>query len=263
MSESISSSTLAEAPPALAGWDNPPALAARGTVIVIAGRGEHPGVYERFGTRIAFDGYRVRAVGDPTADSEFVEQQIRALLADDSLPGPTVLAGSDAGALFAAALAARGRVEVDGLILAGLPVDPAVSGQPGAAAAAPDREDWDRELAARTACSTHQARLRDDRGLRRGALARALPAHWYVAADFSAVSVPVLGLHGTADAISPLEAARAAYGKAPDAQLVSILDGRHDTLNDANHRTVAATVVLFLERLRSGAGAPEIARSER
>jgi hypothetical protein len=42
---------------------------------------------------------------------------------------------------------------------------------------------------------------------------------------------------------------------------VTIAGGRPDVLNDLSHRTVAATIVLFLERLRLGADLPEIARA--
>jgi hypothetical protein len=42
-----------------------------------------------------------------------------------------------------------------------------------------------------------------------------------------------------------------------------ITGGRHDVLNDVTHRTVAATIVLFLERLRLGAELPRIAIRER
>ena len=37
------------------------------------------------------------------------------------------------------------------------------------------------------------------------------------------------------------------------AQTAVIAGGRHDILNDVTHRSVAATIVLFLERLRHGA----------
>jgi alpha-beta hydrolase superfamily lysophospholipase len=70
--------------------------------------------------------------------------------------------------------------------------------------------------------------------------------------------VPVLGLHGAADAVSPLAADRERYAAAPRAELVSIAGGRHDALNDITHRTAAATVILFLERLRLGAELPPI-----
>jgi hypothetical protein len=47
------------------------------------------------------------------------------------------------------------------------------------------------------------------------------------------------------------------------AELVVITGGRPDALNDQTHRTVAATIVLFLERLRLGPGRPAIAVCER
>jgi hypothetical protein len=45
-------------------WTEPEGIAVRGTLVVIPGRGEQPGHYERFGRRIAADGYRVHAVTD-------------------------------------------------------------------------------------------------------------------------------------------------------------------------------------------------------
>ncbi|CAO5185115.1 Lysophospholipase [Frankia sp. AiPs1] len=237
-------------------WDGPPTVAARGTVIVVAGRGEHPGVYERFGTRIAFDGYRVRAVGDPTRDPAGVTANIQSLLADPDLPSPRVLAGSDAGAAFVAALAATGAVEVDALLLVGLPAD----ADDAARADGDSDADWATQLAARTACPTHQARLDADPAVRRDDLARPIPSSWLVDGDLAKVTVPILGLHGAADLISPLAPARARYAGAPRAELVTLDGGRHDALNDATHRSAAAAVVLFLERLRLGADLPTIAR---
>ncbi|MEV4559288.1 hypothetical protein AB0K51_20180 [Kitasatospora sp. NPDC049285] len=40
-------------------WEPAPGTAVRGTVVLLPGRGEHPGVYARFGRRLAFDGYRL------------------------------------------------------------------------------------------------------------------------------------------------------------------------------------------------------------
>jgi alpha-beta hydrolase superfamily lysophospholipase len=236
-------------------WEIPPALGPRGTLVVIAGRGEHPGVYERFGARLASDAYRVRAVGDPTADPDGVEQQVRAVLAADDTVAPVVLVGSDAGALFAAGLLAQGRVEADALILAGLPVAPGTDSN-----TAPSVSNWDDELVERTSCPTHQGKLRADGNVRHGAIGEALPDEWFKTADLAAVGVPILGLHGAADTISPLQDAKAQYATAPDARLVSIVGGKHDALNDATHRTAAATIVLFLEAHK--AGLPEIAHPE-
>jgi pimeloyl-ACP methyl ester carboxylesterase len=165
-----------------------------------------------------------------------------------------VLAGSDTGALFAVALVASGRLpEAAALVLAGLPAEVSDAG--------PAAGSWDAELEARTACPTHRGRLAGDI-LRRGALYEQVPDGWTEQADLKAVPVPVLGLHGAADPVSPLAAAREQYAAAPHAELVSIAAGRHDALNDITHRTAAATIVLFLERLRNGADLAPIAVRE-
>ncbi|ODU04587.1 MAG: lysophospholipase [Pseudonocardia sp. SCN 72-86] len=242
-------SVVPAAVPVVASWREPATVAVRGTVIVIPGRGEHAGVYERFGRRISADGYRVWAVADPALDADRAEGQVRALLAAE--PGPVVLVGSDTGALFAAGLVAGGLGGVDALVLAGLPTGS------GAIPAA-----WDDELAARTACPTHQARLGDDLAVRRGALADRVPAAWVAAADAARIAVPVLGLHGDADTVSPLAGARSWYAGLARGELVTVAGGLHDALNDATHRTTAASIVLFLERLRLGADVPAIAHVE-
>ncbi|GCB52345.1 alpha/beta hydrolase [Streptomyces sp. NL15-2K] len=224
-------------------WDEPEGLAARGTLIVLAGRGEHGGVYERFGRRLAFDAYRVRALGDPSADPSVLDEAAK-LLADESLPGPKVLVGSDSGARYAVRLAAEQDAGVDALILTGLPTAPWTSGS------------WEIELQARTACPTHRARLAHDPDFRRGALDETpdLPDP-----SLDLVRVPVLALHGTDDTVSPVEKALTAYAGHPHVRTVTFDGGRHDVLNDASHRTAAATVVLFLERLRLSPDLPTIA----
>lgn len=221
-------------PSSLFSWDEPEGLAARGTLIVLAGRGEHGGVYERFGRRLAFDAYRVRALGDPTADPSVLDRAAK-LLADESLPGPKVLVGSDTGARYAVQLAAEQTAGVDALILAGLPTSPWSA------------DGWQAEVEARTACPTHQGRLTNDPDFLRGAL-DSVPDLPELRLD--RVTVPVLALHGKADTVSPVGQALSAYAGHPAVRTVLFDGGRHDILNDALHRTVAATAVLFLERLR-------------
>jgi alpha-beta hydrolase superfamily lysophospholipase len=234
-------------------WTEPEGIACRGTLVVVPGRGEQPAHYGRFGRRVGADGYRVHAVADPAADPALTVSQVSGRLADPGTPGPRVLVGSDTGALFAAGLAATGQVPgLDALVLAGLPTDEA-GPRPGS---------WDQELDARTACPAHRTRLAAP-DLRRGALYEPVPDGWIEWADLGAVAQPILGLHGGDDPVSPLSAARARYAAAPAAELVSIVGGRHDALNDATHRTVAATIVLFLERLRLGAELPRIAIREK
>jgi alpha-beta hydrolase superfamily lysophospholipase len=245
--------TLADQHVPVLTWTEPEGIACRGTLVVIPGRGEQPAHYERFGLRVAADGYRVHAATDPTADPALTVAQVSGQLADPGTPGPRVLAGSDTGTLFAAGLAASGQVPgLDALVLAGLPT----------AEADDSAGSWDQELDVRTACPAHRARLSAP-GLRRGALYEPVPDGWAEWADLGSVTRPILGLHGADDPVSPLAVARARYAAAPAAELISITGGRHDVLNDVTHRTVAATIVLFLERLRLGAELPRIAIRER
>ncbi|MFI9388472.1 alpha/beta hydrolase [Kutzneria sp. NPDC052558] len=218
----------------------PTGLNPRGTLVVLPGRGEQPGLYERFGRRLATDAYRVHVLGESAEDVE-----IKALL-DEGTPAPVVLVGSDTGALRALRLAAAGTLRVDGLVLAGLP----------------DAEstvdvDADAEPELRASCPNHQKLLRDENLVRAGALAD-FPAALREPVDLSAVTVPVLGLHGDNDAVSPVDRARDTYAALAHGRLSTVADGRHDVLNAANHRSVAATVVLFLERLRLGPELPEV-----
>jgi hypothetical protein len=243
-------------------WTEPEEIACRGTLVVLPGRGEQPAHYERFGRRLAADGYRVHAVADPTADPALAVSQVSDLLTGPGTPGPRVLAGSDTGALFAAGLAATGQIPgLDALVLAGLPAA-AASPAPGSRDQSPAPGSWDQELDVRTACPAHRTRL-SAAGLRRGALYEPVPDGWAERADLGAVAQPILGVHGTDDPVSPFPAVRARYAAATAAELVSINGGRHDVLNDVTHRTVAATIVLFLERLRLGAELPRIATEER
>jgi alpha-beta hydrolase superfamily lysophospholipase len=242
--------------PATTAWNEPDGTDPRGTVVVLIGRGEHPGAYERFGRRIASDAYRVRIASGPAHAAR--------LLRDAADPAPRVLLGADVGALRAVALALPGASEPDALILAGLPsaasAPAPTSVTPGAAAAAGIAAKAD-DLALRSACTTY-AGLLDRAGYRPGALTAPLPPELLAEADLGAVTVPVLALHGADDQVSPLKEVRRLYAGLPGVHLVSIAGTRHDVLNDTSHRTVAATVILFLEQLRLSPDLPEIVRPE-
>jgi alpha-beta hydrolase superfamily lysophospholipase len=222
-------------------YDEPEGIAPRGTVIVAAGRGETAAAYQRFGRRIAADGYRVRVLPDVAADPSISVGQAEKLLVDDGLPAPRVVVGSDTGALFALALARRQASGLDAVVLAGLPI-------PGA----PDLPDWEDELEARSGCPTYRGYLAAG-AVTPGVLSSAqIPIE--LTGDTDIGSIPTLGIHGDADPVSPLGSA--SY----PGPVTVIAGGRHDVLNDLSHRTVAATIVLFLERLRLGADLPVIAK---
>jgi alpha-beta hydrolase superfamily lysophospholipase len=225
--------------------------AQRGTVVVVPGRGERAEVYTRFGTRLSVDAYRVHVVTDPTVDADGAREQVAGAI-NGAEQSPVVLAGSDTGALFAAALVATGELNPDALILAGLPL----AQDPDLAAGS-----WDDELDARTTCPTHRGRLSGSL-VSPGALYGEVPETWLQEATLSSIGIPILGLHGRDDPITPLDAVRSAFASAPEAELVGIAEARHDVLNNMSHRTVAATIVLWLERLRLGPELPAIATAE-
>lgn len=232
----------------------PAELSARATIVVVPGRGEQPEVYRRFGTRLSVDAYRVHVVRDPTVDAAGVQRQLQEAFSAAVASAPLVVVGSDTGALFAAGLAAEDRLpDVDALILAGLP-------NPGGAADV--RESWDDELGVRTTCPTHRAHISASL-VTPGALYDPIPENWSERASLREISRPILGIHGQDDPISPLEWAREAYAAAASSELVGVAGARHDVLNDRSHRTVAATTVLWLERLVAGNGLAPIAIPER
>ncbi|QHC70090.1 lysophospholipase [Rathayibacter sp. VKM Ac-2801] len=229
--------TLTIPAPLVQRFDEPEGIGPRGTLIVLGGRGETPAVYERFGTRLARDAYRVRALGDATVEG--IREAALELLHDPAAVSPLVLVGSDAGAAVALELAATHPEAVDAVIVAGLPVR-AVGGE---------------GVAERTACPTHAGVLaREADAVARDAV---LPPELLSVAA-SAVRAPLLALHGEADAISPVAEAVAVYRTAPRAEIHLLADGRHDALNDATHRSAAATVVLFLEWVKASAATAAI-----
>lgn len=211
-----------------------PAAGVRGTLALIAGRDETAAVYRRFGARLSADGYTVGVFEAPDHAAAIIWLRAQP-------GGPRVLAGSDTGASAVLTALARGDV-ADAAIVAGIVVDV-------------ERIPTDAE---RTACPVHLGVLSEqhaaaaDPGAASGLSApdptSALPAP----ADLAAVAVPVLAVHGGADPVSPFPQAGAALAAIPDVEVLETIGGLHDALNDTSHRSVAASIVLWLERLRTG-----------
>ncbi|MDT0266636.1 lysophospholipase [Streptomyces sp. DSM 44915] len=237
--------TTAQQPaPAPRVWREPAGIAPRGTLVLLAGRGESAAIYQRFGTRLAADAYRVVAVPATTGHAEAAAADALATaLADQETPRPLVLVGVDTGAPRALRLARRHAGAVDGVVLAGLPTR-----APAEPAAGTEEE----ALAARTACPNHRLVLSREMALAGPADAERPPA------DTTPLGLPLLALHGGADRISPPAEALPRYRELGATSVVTVRDGRHDILNDVTHRSVAATLVLFLERLRLGAELPPL-----
>lgn len=210
-------------------WLKPEATG-RGSVIVVGGRGERADVYTRFARRIAFDGYRVAVVEN---DTDTINRAIADAQADLSL----AVVGSDSGAVAALAAAVT-HPTVTGVVVAGLLVsDHEASVQ-----------DWDRELEIRSACPVHRGVLSSADALEPGSLTGEVPIA--TAETLAQVDVPVLVVHGQSDVLSPALDVLELSSSLRDVRVVVVRDGRHDILNDVSHRSVAAEIVQFLERLR-------------
>lgn len=224
----------------------------RGTVIVLAGRGEAAPVYTRFGTRIAFDAYSVRIITGAANDPAGATDAVRALLTDEELPSPKFLVGSDAGAALAVRIAAdSGDAEaLAGIVVAGLPnagTTPAAADAASAGAATDLAADAD----LRSACPVHRSVLESPGNLDPGELSRPLPGELELPAPQS-LGVPVLAFFGEADSVIDKDASERWLSEVPQAEVRRTDAGLHDALNDRTHRSVAARIVLFLEDTKNG-----------
>lgn len=217
-------------------WDEPTGVKPRGTVIVLAGRGESASVYARLGRRLSADGYRVRSVRDVTEGVARSAQLVRDLIAESDA-GPVVLVGSDAGAVLALRIASDRKAGVGAVITAGLPRGLGLIADP------------ETQLIVRSACAVHRLVLTDRNAVDLTALSRNLPAELTLPRPDD-ITVPLLAIHGESDVVATPTVALTYYNAVPDARIAIVKDGRHDILNDLTHRSVAATIVLFLEELR-------------
>jgi alpha-beta hydrolase superfamily lysophospholipase len=230
-------------------WNEPDGIAPRGTLVVVGGRAENAAVYQRFGRRIAADAYRVRFMEGDLTDLDATARRVDEVLTDSQTTLPAVLVGSDTGAAVVLDYLAHrpALAQPDAAVLAGLTY--------------PDDEvaAVDDEISIRTACPNH-----------RNVLGREGVDHVLDTVSThvprpqpGSVPVPLLVVHGAADEIAPVARVRqAVQGLAPRIELVIVDGGLHDALNDVTHRTVAATVVRFLERLKRGADLRPIAVEE-
>lgn len=223
-------------------WSEGSGSPARGTVVLLVGRGETAEVYERLGRRLAADAWRVVALGDDVP----APQTVVDVLADPALPAPVVLLGVDAGALTAVRVARHRPDLVAAVVLAGMPTPGGLWGLP-----------WHAELDARTACPAHRRVL--EQAVRHSLFADATTVHAADLADEGGpLPVPLVALHGADDRLSPASAAVPRYRALGARHVGLVAGGRHDVLNDVAHRSVTAELVQLLERVRLGADLPAV-----
>lgn len=81
------------------------------------------------------------------------------------------------------------------------------------------------------------------------ALTRELDRAWdRFGSDLPTLAVPTLAVHGVNDPIAPIGAVRAYAEQIESLELVEFAGARHDILNEAAHRDVAAAIIAFIHR---------------
>jgi acylglycerol lipase len=238
-----------------------------GVVVLLHGYGEHLGLYDALGRRLARNGFAVHAmdaVGHGRSDGEraliaswdhFVDDARQLVnLAVDRHPGrPVVIVAHSGGGVAAYLLALRSPGIAQALVLSGSPLR-ALDWVDAA-------DDDDIDVDPSEMFSTHpeyvHALLHDPltwHGGFRPETVRALAATWpEIAAGLAAgePDVPVLFVHGEEDPVVPIEDARANAAALPQARLVSFPGDLHDVLNehdrDIVHESVAAFVTASMD----------------
>ena len=230
------------------------------------GFGEHVGLYEPLGRRLAADGIAVHAldaIGHGRSDGErdlmpswdvYVDDaRTLAGLAQAQHPGrPLVLMGHSAGGVAALLLAQRSPDLARALVVSAPPAQPLPWVEALMAQDVEDVEDPDPS----EMFSTHPEyldALRHDPLVHHGPVPRqtmeAVVATWSAVAAGVAEgrpSIPTLVLHGEADPMVPVEDSRALVARLPRATLRTFPGDLHDVLNEHDRDAVHDVVAEFV-----------------
>jgi alpha-beta hydrolase superfamily lysophospholipase len=199
----------------------------RGNVIVLAGLHERAADFALLTDQLLLTGFRVTVFDDVSVDVEASRRGVLRVLRDGTLDRPLFLIGSDLGAVLAAGLIASGEARVAAAVLGDL-VTPA--SRPSTVTVA--------DFSAVEVGGEGPAEARLPVGIR--------------LADAHDVLVPSLVFHGDSDDVTGIEDAVSWASQLPFGSLRVVPQGDHHVLTGAERRTVAAAIVLFLERQRAG-----------
>jgi hypothetical protein len=237
-----------------------PVTPTRGRIVILQGRGDDPSYYKRLGLRLALDGYESYVptrVASNAGDAATIWNELTENWEPET---PTIAITADTAGGFLTNAATEQLLDVlpDGIVLTGLALEDAeVDG---------GTFQGEEELTLRSACPVHRSVVHaatDTERLLTSAIVPVAPK-FPLTTDNGATAkiVPTLVIHGVADAISPIDQVRSKIDGWSSAELVSVSGGLHDVVNDVHHRTVAAEIISFAERIRSDAAAASIVTKE-
>ena len=237
-----------------------PAAEPRAVVIFLHGFGEHTGLYHRYGFTLNAAGIDLWAVDQfghglsPGERGDFGSIEDSSALADsltelaqEQRPGIPLLAqGHSFGSIVTLFRLLDGADRYRAGIVSGAPLvpvpelldaDTALDLDPSALSADPFYLD---------ALANDPLAFVEADG---AALVRELDRGWdRFGSDLPTLSVPTLAVHGVNDSIAPIGAVRAYAEQIESLSLVEFTGARHDILNEAQHRDVAATIIDFMTR---------------
>ena len=235
-----------------------PAAQPRAAVIFLHGFGEHTGLYHRYGFALNSAGFDLWAVDQfghglspgirgqfgTLEDSSALAESLTAL-AEQAVPGiPVVAQGHSYGAVVTLFRLLEQPDRYRAGVVSGAPLVPipelvdlntAMNLDAGGLSADPFYLD----------CIENDPLAFGSADSR--SLTRELDRAWdRFGTELPALTVPTLAVHGGIDPIAPVGAVRAYAEQIPALQVAEFAGTRHDVLNDASHREVAAAVIAFI-----------------
>ena len=235
-----------------------PAAQPRAAVIFLHGFGEHTGLYHRYGFALNSAGFDLWAVDQfghglspgirgqfgTLEDSSALAESLTAL-AEQAVPGiPVVAQGHSYGAVVTLFRLLEQPDRYRAGVVSGAPLVPipelvdlntAMNLDAGGLSADPFYLD----------CIENDPLAFGSADSR--SLTRELDRAWdRFGTELPALTVPTLAVHGGIDPIAPVGAVRAYAEQIPALQAAEFAGTRHDVLNDASHREVAAAVIAFI-----------------
>jgi alpha-beta hydrolase superfamily lysophospholipase len=222
-----------------------PKKQSRGIFVVLPGRGDNGSHYVRFGERLSFDGYTVVVSEVSITGVDATARVWNAAHSGAQYP-VSILLGVDVAAGFAASAVASGLVAPTALVVAGAVTTVAAAGAPASDSAS--------EIELRTSCPVHREVLAHSSASAfvDGAAVTSWPGREVP------IAVPSLILHGAEDRLAPVGGVIDQTAQWRNRTVVTVVDGVHDVLNDIHHRSIAAELISFAERLRVDPTAPVV-----
>jgi alpha-beta hydrolase superfamily lysophospholipase len=220
--------------------------ATRGSVVILGGLDETPDDFALLTEVLLLAGYAVTIFGDVSVDPRASAEGVARLL-ENTIARPVIVVGTDFGAVLALSVAvesASTAARVDAVVIGGLVT------RASRASTSPIAD-----LEAVTTSATVAGAVAGAFTASGGAadlLREPRIPHGFRLPDAPRVRLPTLVLHGDADDVTAVADAVSWASLLPFGSLRLVPGGDHHVLVGEERRTIAASILLFIERQRAG-----------